>query len=113
MSASRIEMLLAFYDEDPTDTFTQFALAQEYRKAGQPEQAVAFFEGLVRNHPAYVGTYYHLAEVYRDQGRTDDAIAVLNHGVQEGQRQRDFKAVSEMRDLLMQLQGIGFDDDDE
>ncbi|GAB5518094.1 MAG: hypothetical protein RhofKO_03450 [Rhodothermales bacterium] len=113
MSAARIEALLAFYEEDPSDTFTQFALAQEYRKAGQPGKALTFFEGLVRNHPDYVGTYYHLAQLYRDEGRTNDAVATLEQGIQEAQFQRDFKAVAEMRDLLMQAQGLGFDDDDE
>ena len=43
---SRLDQLLKYYDEDPTDSFIQFALAAEYRKLGRLQDAIDTFERL-------------------------------------------------------------------
>ena len=55
--ATRLQQLLAFYADDPTDAFTIYALATEYR-AQEPERAWEFYQKLLAEHPDYVGTYY-------------------------------------------------------
>jgi tetratricopeptide (TPR) repeat protein len=108
----RLELLLQFYEEDPDDAFTRFALAREYLKRDEPEEALAFFEQLVEDDPEYTGTYYHLGKLYERLGRNDDAIATYQRGIQMAQRQRNQKDLSELQDALLQAQGIGFDDDE-
>lgn len=109
----RLATLLEFYEEDPTDAFTQFALAQEYVKRGDTDGALSFYEKLVDEQPEYVGTYYHLGKLQQRLGRVDEAIDTYQRGIQVAQRQRDFKNLSELQDALMQAQGVGFDDDDD
>ena len=110
MTQDRLEALKEFYEEDPTDSFTRFALAQEYLKRGDAEEALAFFEGLVEDDPDYVGTYYHLGKLYEQLGRTDEAKATYRRGIDVAQRQRDIKARAELQDALLMAEGIGLDE---
>lgn len=107
---SRLDALLAFYRDDPDDPFTRFALAQEYLKADDPEQALGFFEGLVRDHPDYVGTYYHLGLLYERLGRDEAAAATYRAGVTAATRAGDLHARAELQGALLAAEGLGFDD---
>lgn len=106
----RLDQLLQYYEEDPDDPFTRFALAQEYLKRGDKDEALEIFEGLVDTDPDYVGTYYHLGKLYERLGRTDDAITTYEDGIEAAQEQRERKDLSELKDALMQARGVGFDD---
>ena len=111
MTQDRLALLLAFYEQDPGDAFTCFAIAQEYRKRGVLDEALVFYERLVAEQPDYTGTYYHLGKLYEDVGRSDDAVAVYQKGIEAARRQRNRKDLSELQDALLKLQGIGFDDE--
>ncbi len=111
MPPDRLEQLLEFYEQDPGDAFTRFALAQEYLKQGQPARALAFYEQLVADRPEYTGTYYHLGKLYEKLDRQDDAVATYRQGIAVCRAQRHLKDLSELQDALLQAQGVGFDDD--
>ena len=109
MSDDRLSKLREFYEEDPEDPFTRFALAQEHLKAENTEKALGLFEELVETDPDYVGTYYHLGKLYERLDRTDDAIETYEDGIEVAQEQRAQKDLSELQDALLQAKGIGFD----
>jgi tetratricopeptide (TPR) repeat protein len=113
MPSNRLEQLLAFYEEDPDDAFTRFAIAKEYVKAGVTEQAISFYEQLIEDQPTYTGTYYHLGKLYEEVGQSEEAIATYQQGIQAAREQRNLKDLSELQDALMQAQGFGFDDEDD
>ncbi len=106
----RLKHLLEFYEDDPDDAFTRFALAQEYLHRDQLEKALSFFEELVETDPDYVGTYYHLGKLYERLGRTDDAITTYEAGVDVAREHRAQKDLSELQDALLAAKGVGFDD---
>ena len=106
----RLQALLQFYADDPDDAFTRFALATEYLKRGDEGQALAFFEGLVQDHPDYVGTYYHLAKLYERLERKDDAVRTYELGLEAARRTGDFHARAELQSALLEATGFGFDD---
>lgn len=110
MTVDRLEALKEFYEEDPSDPFTRFALAQEYLKRGLTAEALRFFEGLTADRPDYVGTYYHLGKLYEALDRKEDAKRTYRQGIETAQRQRDAHARAELQDALMQAEGIGFED---
>jgi tetratricopeptide (TPR) repeat protein len=105
----RLDQLQQFYEEDPEDPFTRFALAQEHLKQDNTEQALDFFEDLVDTDPDYVGTYYHLGKLYERLDRTDDAIDTYEQGIAVARDQREQKALSELQDAKLAAEGVGFD----
>jgi tetratricopeptide (TPR) repeat protein len=107
MSTDRLEALQSFHEEDPDDAFTRFALAREHLKRGHPDEALAHFEALVEEQPGYTGTYYHLGKLYARLGRPEDAKATYRAGVEECEEQGATKDLSELRDALMQAEGVG------
>jgi len=111
MTQDRLTLLLAFYEQDPGDPFTRFALAREYLKQGNAEQALLFYEKLVAEQPDYTGTYYHLGKLYEVLGRKEEALDIYQQGIEAARRQRNQKDVSELQDALLQAQSIGFGDD--
>lgn len=109
MPRDRLNTLTEFYEEDPDDPFTRYALAQEHLKQGNTEKALAFFEELVETDPTYIGTYYHLGKLYERLDRTEDAIETYEKGIQHAREQKDQKNLSELQDAKLKAEGIGFD----
>lgn len=112
MPQDRLALLLQFHEEDPNDPFTRFAIAQEYLKRGESDQALTFYETLTIDHPDYVGTYYHLGKLYEGLGRKERAISTYRVGIETAQRLRDFHARAELQDALLKAEGVGFEDEE-
>jgi len=110
LMTDRLVALLDFLEDDPNDEFTRFALAQEYAKRGNREEALRYYEHLVETSPGYVGTYYHLGKLLEDLDRTDDAKDIYRTGIRIAEEQRDAHARAELNDALLQLDGLGWDD---
>lgn len=106
----RLAALLEFHRLDSDDPFTRFALAQEHFKRGDSAQALAFFEGLVHDHPNYVGTYYHLGKLYTMLERDDDATKTYRAGIDAATQNGDLHARAELQSALLEAEGLGFDD---
>jgi len=105
----QLSRLKEFYEEDPEDPFTRFALAQEYLKEGDVEEARSLFEELVESNPDYVGTYYHLGKLYEELDRRQQAIETYEQGIDVAREQGAQKDLSELQDAKLKAEGIGFD----
>lgn len=103
----RLDTLLAFLAEDPSDAFTRFALAQEYARAGDLDAARAHYETLRREQPTYVGVYYHLGKLLETLGQPGEAAAVYRSGIAEATRARDLHARAELQTALLAAEGVG------
>lgn len=78
---NRIEILQGFLQENPNDSFSRYALALEYAKLGNHENAVEEFEAVKQNDPDYVATYYQLGQLYQKIGRTHEAEKTFRTGI--------------------------------
>ncbi len=97
---NRLEKLQSFLKESPEDPFLHFALAKEYEKAGDEQEALARYEQLVREHAQYVGTYYHLGKLRERQGDLDAAKSAYQQGIIVAERAKDSHSASELRGAL-------------
>lgn len=107
----RLSALYQFLEEDPSDTFTRFALAQELRRLGRIEEAVELFQELITDNPEYVGTYYHLGALLEETGRQEEAVRTYQKGIHIAAETNDTHARAELQSALLEAQGIGFDDE--
>lgn len=105
MQQTRLEKLLAFFNDEPNDEFLKYALATEYLRLNDTAKALEFYENLVSNNPAYVGTYYHLGKLYAALNRKPDAVFTYQKGMEVAQKANDLHAFSELQGVYRELTG--------
>ena len=111
MQQSRLEKLLDFLQNEPEDEFLQYALATEYLRLNETDKALQYYEGLVKNHPGYVGSYYHLGKLYEALNRKNDAVGIYEKGMEIARQKRDNHAFSELQSVYREATGWDEDDD--
>ena len=99
----RIDKIKEMLIENPTDSFLQHALALEYIKLGNDNDARKMFESLLSIEPAYIGSYYHLAKLLERIGETEEAIKVYEKGMEEAKKAGDNHSLSELRSAFEEL----------
>jgi len=107
----RLQKLLEFLSDNPGDSFLQYAIALEYIKRGDAAAGCKYFEGLVKNDPEYVGTYYHLARLYKKMGEKIKAEDCYKQGIAVATKINDGHALSELKNAYTNFQ-MGIDDDE-
>jgi len=99
----RIDKLKEYLKSSPTDSFLQHALALEYVKTGEEDNAAALFSEILTRDPGYIGSYYHLAKLYERLGRIEDATRVYEKGMEEAKKAGDNHAFGELRGAYEEL----------
>ena len=74
---SRIEKIIEMIAASGKDSFLQHALALEYIKIGNKEDALKQFIGLLTENPTYVGSYYHLGKLYESLGNVENVLTTI------------------------------------
>ena len=74
----RITRIQAFLEQNPKDSFLRHALALEYIKLGQLNDAKTLFLAVLSDNPDYIGSYYHLARLLETLEERDAAIQWLS-----------------------------------
>ncbi|MCS4228753.1 Tetratricopeptide repeat protein [compost metagenome] len=108
--STRLDQLNEFLKESPEDPFLKYAIAAEYLKLNDEQEALVRFEKLIENHPDYVGTYYHLGKLYEKLDKQEPAITTYKNGIEIARKSRNFHALGELQGALSFL--VEDDDDD-
>lgn len=99
----RLEKLKAFLEENPNDNFVRHAMALEYIKVGNDQEARSLFEAILSQDPAYTGSYYHLAKLLERNDLPDDAARVYEKGMEEAKKAGDDLSFRELRGAWEEL----------
>lgn len=102
MNNNRLELLLQFYKEDPSDPFNAYALAMEYQNS-DATKAKAYFDVLLEQHPDYLPTYYHAAALYAALEKNNEADTLFQKGIQLALHQHNTKAHQELQRAYRQF----------
>jgi len=86
------------------DSFLQHALALEYIKIGNDEEARKLFNEILLREPTYIGSYYHLGKLLERVGDFDRAIRVYERGMDEAKKAGDHHSLSELRGALEDIE---------
>ncbi|MBK6861220.1 MAG: tetratricopeptide repeat protein [Saprospiraceae bacterium] len=96
--------ILTMLESDPENDFLLFALAKELENEKLTEEAINTYRQLIRIHPKYIGTYYHLAKILQFNLNTEEAILVLKNGIDQAKALKDLHALAEMQNLLNDIE---------
>ena len=110
MNPTRLEQLLEFYKEDPSDPFTIYAIATEYLKI-DTEKSRQYYDLLLTDHENYVGTYYHAGKLYEQLGQKDKAEQIYKKGMQISRQEGNMHAFAELQQIYNKLMGLDYEDD--
>ena len=95
--SERIEKLKEFLKASPADCFLNHALALEYVKLGQDEEARTLFEINMQNDPGYIATYYHLGKLLERLGAQQEAIVTYESGMKAAKEAKDMHTYNELQ----------------
>ena len=101
---NKIDQLKEFLKATPNDSFLQHALALEFIKMGNDEEAKLLFENILLNEPAYVGSYYHLGKLLERINENQAAITVYQTGMKEAKLAKDNHSYNELQGALEDLE---------
>lgn len=76
------------------------ALALEYVKMENEEEAKKLFNSILESNPAYVGSYYHLGKLLERTGKTEEAISVYEKGMAIAKQAGDQHSYNELQGAL-------------
>lgn len=99
----RIKMLQEYIQDDPSDTFSRYALALEFAKAGETSKAIEYLKQLRLIDEDYLALYYQLGKLLQQIGLLDEAISVFKAGVVVAQKQQNHHTEKELKGALLQL----------
>ncbi|WP_026769755.1 hypothetical protein [Asinibacterium sp. OR53] len=93
----RISKLREFLKANPQDNFLRHALALEYIKQEQDQEARILFETILTQSPDYIGSYYHLAKLLEKMQEKQLAIEWYEKGMQAAKQAGDQHAYNELQ----------------
>ena len=98
--SERIQKIKDFLKASPADCFLNHALALEYVKAGDEENARTYFEINLANDAGYVATYYHLGKLLERTRQKEQAISIYEKGMEQAKLVKDMHSYSELQNAL-------------
>ena len=101
---SRIEKLLEYMRTSGKDSFLQHALALEYIKIDNDEEARKLFNEILLREPTYIGSYYHLGKLLERVADYDKAIRVYKRGMEEAKKAGDQHSYNELQGALEDIE---------
>jgi thioredoxin-like negative regulator of GroEL len=99
----RLKQILAWLAESPDDLELRYALAMEYRSAGDDERTAEQLKSLIADKPDFIASYLMLAQTLVKLIRDDEAKDVLRTGIAAARRTGNEHAMGEMQGMLESL----------
>ena len=100
MNQERLQKLQEYLGNDPSDPFLVYAIAQEYDRGGEETEAENWYRRLLKDHPAYVATYYHFGKLLERTGKSTEAVQMYEIGIEVAMKAGDRHAAGELREAL-------------
>ena len=93
----RITRILEMLKLEEHDSFLQHALALEYIKIGNDDEAKKLFDNILNREPNYLGSYYHLGKLLERIGTPQEAVHVYQKGMGIAKAANDSHTYNELQ----------------
>jgi tetratricopeptide (TPR) repeat protein len=97
MNESRLNKLKALLDPKNPDAFLLYAIALEYKSAGDLEKSIEVFSELLRLDEQHTGAYYQISALYAERGESENAENSYQKGIDVAQKSGNTHALSELK----------------
>lgn len=104
MNNNRLKQLHDFLDKSPNEPFILFALAKEYEKLKDFDNAIKYYEISIQADENYVGTYYHLGKINEVLNNFQKAISIYENGIKIAKKIGDTHSLSELIAAKMEIE---------
>jgi tetratricopeptide (TPR) repeat protein len=101
---SRREILEEFVAQDPSESFSRYALALELEKEKRVHEAVEHLREVISRDPGYTAAYQQLGRLLGQIGLLDDARDIYQRGIEAARASGDHRSISEMQDALEMIE---------
>lgn len=102
MNSERLDKLRKLHELDPRDADVCYMIAQEHGKAGEHDQALAWYDKCLAADASYCYAYFFKAMSLKAQGDTGSALATIDEGLAQAKASNHGKALSELTQLREQ-----------
>ena len=100
---NRTEKLKEYLQQSPKDSFLKHALALEYIKLQQDEEAEKLFLEILADDAHYVGSYYHFGKLLERKNKNNEAIAIYAKGMEIAKQLQEMNAYRELQAAYEEL----------
>jgi len=102
MNQNRLEQLIKFREEDPSDPFPLYGLALEYQKS-DVKKSEELFDILLTGFPDYLPSYYHAAKLKATLGKKELALTIFKTGMVLAKNKNDTATARELQSAFDEL----------
>ncbi|MDQ3073679.1 MAG: tetratricopeptide repeat protein [Bacteroidota bacterium] len=99
MQDDRLIKLLDMLKLQPDDAFLNYAVALEYESIKDKNNSEKYFKKLLKEHSAYLPTYYKAAYFFLDKQEYRTALTIIESGLKLARTTHDIKTIKEMQEL--------------
>ena len=100
----RMEQLQKLLAREPNDPFLIYGLALEWKKAGNPKQAIELLDRVIAIDPSYCYAYFQQGQIHESAGNIEAAKAIYRKGIDAARQKGDNHALSELQAALMDIE---------
>lgn len=104
METTRLDRLLGLLKDSPEDAFLLYAIAKEYESWDQWDDAIRYYQRLCKEHPNYVGTYYHYGKLMEKEEEFEEALVLFAKGMEVAKKAGDQHAYAELANAKTNLE---------
>lgn len=98
--SSRIEAIQNLLSQSPTDSRLRYMLANEYKNAGQLEEAVQAYQAILETDASYGPAYYHGGQTLEQLGLLEEARKLYRDGISATAKSGDHHTRGELEAAL-------------
>jgi tetratricopeptide (TPR) repeat protein len=100
---SRKDQIINLLESDPENSFLLFAMAKEYEKGDEWDEAKEVYHKLLNVDASYIGLYYHYGKLLEYLEDKTLALEIYQKGINKSLELNDLHARSELQSALMNL----------